>query len=415
MPNIVYLWDFETGDAQGWTLGSYTTIDNTGFLQGTYCLLFNKSMGNGEEQLVASISGIDLSTLTKPLLIFIVRTYNKARETSEVISNQIIVRVKDSIGNVLISHPFWIADGNLWSLDLIDVVAVDLKSVAGQSNLTIEIWIRCNNYTHPNYVFAFDMIAIIDGVDYEYNTGIVTFDNEERLVEIAVPDSDLSGLNVDRFALSLVTVDWNYTRMYAQAVTDQASIKIDTQHNRYRDYHGDYVKPSVAPTLFDKMILYIRVNIGSYVGWEEKFIVVFFDPAWNYKRIYLFNVYYTANGISPRFISAVNTTTYGSTVSGSKDINVKIHGSKFSVALKVKYLVGDPSIVSVGSVKLTVYSSDKSTNYGSVTIDLTVASEQTSSYIDNLPTDTDLIFTIEWSITASARVVLLVVPLVKVS
>jgi len=201
--------------------------------------------------------------------------------------------------------------------------------------------------------------------------------------------------------------------MTAEAVTNQGSAKIDSSQSSAK--HVNYTVPSTVPTAFQKLTLGVRISIGAYDGWLEKIAVVFLDSSWNYKRIYLFIVYYTANGVSPRFASSVNTTTYGSTVSGSKDISVKIHGNSLQVALKVKYLAGDPSVVSVGSVKLTVYSSDKSTNYGSVEIDLTVGPEQTSAYITGLPTDTNLIFTIEWSITANARVVLLIYPLVKVS
>ena len=133
------------------------------------------------------------------------------------------------------------------------------------------------------------------------------------------------------------------------------------------------------------------------------------------QRIYVFNVHYTFNGISDRFVSAVKTTTYGSPVSGSKDVSIKVHGNKFSIALKVKYIVGDPSLVSVGSVTLTVYSNDKTTNYGSVSVDLLTGSEVMSAYISNLPTETDLVINISWNITANARIVLLIIPLVKVS
>ena len=296
-------------------------------------------------------------------------------------------------------------------------MALDLSSVAGKSGLIIELYENSYNDASTSYTARhyYDMIAIIDGADYEYNTGVVINDNEDKTLEVDVPtaDGDLSGIATDRFGVCLVTPDWQYSTMSAEAVTDQGSAEIDSSKTDIKNIN--YKGLPTSPDAFQKLVLFARVSIGAYDGWSEKIAVVFLDSLWNYKRIYLFNVYYTANGISPRFASSVNTTTYGSTVSGSKDINVRIHGTSLQVALKVKYLVGDPSIVPVGSVKLTVYNSDKTTNYGNVEIDLTVGSEQTSTYITGLPTDTDLIFTIEWSITANARVVLLIYPLVKVS
>ncbi|RLC59855.1 MAG: hypothetical protein DRI01_10920 [Chloroflexi bacterium] len=388
MPNIVQLWDFETGDPQGWELVD-GVLDDTGALAGTYSL-------KGKH---FKISNIDLSSVSKPILVFLFKGL-----TESWTDHNITVKVYDA-SETYINITLHTRVSTWYDYATYKVFVVDLSSVQGKTGLTIEI--ICDRTVN------IDNVAIIDGADYEYNTGVVASDNEDKYVEVDVPDGDLSGINIDRFGICLTTPDWRYTQMSAEAITNQGSATIDS--NGTVNKHGAYTKPDTAPTLFQKLKLRVKISIGAYDGWLEKIAVVFLDSGWNYKRIYLFIVYYTANGVSPRYVNAVNTTTYGSTASGSKDINVRIHGNKFSVALKVKYLVGEPSIVSVGSVKLTVYSSDKSTNYGSVTIDLTVASEQVSGFIDNLPTDTDLIFTIEWSITASARVVLLVVPLVKVS
>ena len=74
MPNIVYLWDFEDGTTQGWVLGPYTTLDSTAQIQGTYSLRYSITTGYGTyENLVASISNVALTTVSKPIILLVVR------------------------------------------------------------------------------------------------------------------------------------------------------------------------------------------------------------------------------------------------------------------------------------------------------------------------------------------------------
>jgi len=411
MPNIVYLWDFETGDTQGWILGSGTTLNSNALLQGTYSLYL--TAGSGEHE-IASISGVDLSTVTKPYLLCLVyrRASLHSYSPGYYMENYLIVEVYE--GDTLIDSKTVKLLRSGGTGVIIRVAIVDISAVAGKSN--VKIVLKVNNVNvvcSCTHYIGVDMIAIVDGVDFEYNTGLIAFDDEDRTIEVDVPDKDLSGLGIDRFAINLVTPDWYTSTIEVIASTDQGDLSISTDDVSNR--HVNYSVPGTPPTLFNKLTIYVRVSLGAYAGVLEKVAVIFLDSNYNYKRIYLFNIYFTFNGISQRFISSVNTTTYGSPASGSKDINIKVYGSKFAVALKAKFLIGDPSLVSVGTVRLTVYSADKSTNYGSVTVDLTVASEQTTSFLENLPTDTDLVFTIEWNITASARIVVLIVPLIKVS
>jgi len=413
MPNIVQLWDFEDGTTQGWSLGGNTVLDGSGALQGTYSLRCSFPSSTGASSVsIASISNIDLTAVSKPILIFLVKVVI-TRTTAEPRWNggSVIVRINGTSDIRIILH-----DGSFPSIGthtVLRVVAVDLSQWAGQT-----ISIELIEYQDLGYFSSGDMyidnIIIVDGADFEYNTGIVFNDNEDKTLEVSVPsaDGDLSGITVDRFAICLATPDWKYSLMSAEAVTNQGSVKIDSTSNTSK--HVNYTVPGTPPTSFQSLKIRVKLSVGAYDGWSEKIVVIFLN-GWNYQRIYMFNVFYTANGVSPRYTNAVSTTTYGSSVTGSKDINVKIHGNKFSVALKVKYLVGDPSVVSVGSVTLTVYSSDRTTNYGSVSVDLKAGSEQVTTYITDLPTDTDLIFSISWGITASARIVLLIIPLIKVS
>jgi len=409
MPNIVQLWDFEDGTTQGWSLGSYTSLDANSKVQGTYSIKYQGPSNHAEEvnRVVMSISGIDLSSVSKPVLIFIIKDESQGDYPNN--PAEVGVVVKDNAGNTLLDVTVYLVNA---SKGWVRVVVVDLSTVAGQSNLTIEIRERGHTYNPNTRIHYYDQIAILDGADYEYDTGVVVSDDEDKTVDVEVPstDQDVSSLNATKLALALATPDWNYSLIETTVETDQGTLTIGSGSAK----NVNYLEPTNPFATFSKLTVHMRVSIGSYAGWTEKVAVVFLDTSWSYKRIYLFNIYFTANGVSPRFISAVSTTTYGSTASGYRDINAKIHGNSFDIALKVKIIYGDKSVINSGSVKLEVYSSDLSTKYGEVTIDLTVANEQVSSYVTGMPCDVDLVLRVSWSINANARVVVLAYPLVKI-
>lgn len=418
MPNIVYLWDFETGDTQGWSLGSNTVLDGGSQIQGTYSLGFTPPETKSiTYTTIASISDVDLTNVSKPILIFMVKlVFTRSTYPPYWKNGSIIVRINGSIDirtRLLVGDAFSKSGTNT----ITTLVAVDLSQWAGQT-ITIELIEYHENAIWDSAKIYVDNIALLDGADFEYNTGIVAFDNEDKSIELTVPDSDLSTLaDIDRYAIALATPDWKYSTMEAIAYTDRDSLSITTsgKYNKNVNYTtigvaGEYYQS------FSKLKLRVFVNLsGAYDGFSEKFVVVFLNASLQYRRVYMFNVYYTFNGFAQRFASAVVTTTYGSTASGSRTITGKVYGNKFGMALKVKYLVGDPSVVTSGSIRLEIYSSDMGTKYGEVSVDLTVASEQISTFVENLPCDTDLTFVISWSITANARIVLLIIPLVKVS
>jgi len=409
MPNIVQLWDFEDGTTQGWSLGQYSSLDSNSKVQGKYSIKYSRGGFSSVDDLVISISGIDLSTTSKPMIVMVVKDESGHGANDP---GDIGIVVKDSSGNKLLDETVRVS---YITQNFFRIVVVDLSKVAGKSNLTIEIRERgfigyYEAYTRTQY---FDMIAIIDGADYEYSTGLVVNDNEDKTIDINVPDSNLSTLSVDRLGICLTTPDWDYNVLKFTAVTDQVTIDIDSSNGNIKN--ANYSNPSNTINSFSKIQLYARLSVGNYVGFTEKVAVVFLDSSWKYKRVYLFTINYTVNGISPTYVSVVETTTYGSNVSGSRDIKAKIHGTSLSLALKARFLVGDHTMVSSGSITMTVYSSDKSTNYGSVSIDLTQGDEQTTKYIDNIPTDKDIIITISYNISANARVVIIAYPIAKVA
>ncbi len=417
MPNILYLWDFEDGSTQGWELGPYTTLDNSGAIQGTYSLKYDSKGDHCGDinDLLAKISGIDLSSVTKPMIVFILK--DSSDNTWGNYELNIKVVVKDQNGNELVSKEIHVTKQER---DFVRVVVIDISEVAGNSNLTIEIiesghigynTISGGCFRRINYI---DMIAIVDGADYEYSTGILTSENSEIVIDLNVPDSDLSSDSPSGVGVVLATPDWDHTSIKFTAVTDQGSITINSDDDKIKN--TNYSSYGTSISTFSSISIDAKISIGSelYSSWDEKVAVVFIDSLYNYKKIYLFVLHFSHNPVRPSFNTAINTTTYGTTVSGQKDFNVKIHGESLSVALNVRYIVGDHTVVTTGSVSLEIYDSSIETLYGSAQIDLTSGDNITSTYISDLPTDTDLVFRIKWSIQASARVVLMVTPIFKV-
>jgi len=425
MPTIVMKWDFEDGTTQGWSLGSGVSLDSTGALQGTYSLKLTVSNPNGE-YLVASISNVDFSSVSKPLLVLLVRYLYSGPSSyaSGYNDHRVVIKIKSADGSTTYASKTVYVNRSLTAynaqnFDYTRVIVIDISEVAGISGTRIEIYIGATLVNASSNVGSItgyiDAITILDGGDYEYNTGIVASDNEDKTVTISVPsaDGDLSTVTASRVGISLMTPDWNYKNVAVTATHTQGSLSIDSSVTT--NYHINYATPSTAPTAFQSIS--IRVfgwSIGAYAGWIEKVAVAFLDASWNIVRLYVFNIYFTANGVSPRFINAVSTVSYGTLVSGSRTFNVRIYGNNFDVALRVRYIYGDRTVVVSGSVKLEVFSSDLTTKYGEVSIDITLANDQTTAYITGLPTNTDLVVRMSWTIQANARIVLLAYPLFRV-
>jgi len=166
MVNIVYLWDFEDGTTQGWELSiDYATLDDGSKVQGTYSIKYSRLADSGDinvNDLVAKVTNIDLSGVKKPLLLLIVKDESDHERANKPGNIEIVVR--DGDGNVLANYTIQLADNRKgWTR----VVVVDMIDLSGQSNLTIELYERGtigHNYTRTHY---FDVIAIVDGADYE--------------------------------------------------------------------------------------------------------------------------------------------------------------------------------------------------------------------------------------------------------
>ena len=417
MPNIIYKWDFEDGTTQGWTLGSNTVLDDTGAVQGTYSLKVsytNSTYGGSYDFLIGSINNIDLSTTTKPLLLFTFKDASSAYCINYPNETEIIV--KDATNTYVdvtlrLSHNI---------MNYSRIVLVDISSAAGKTGLTIEIHDKgayyCSSigYTGVHY---YDNIAIIDGADYEYTVAILGNNNEDRTITIDVPDSDISTLSATVMALSLATAPWfseSGDTIQFTATNDQGSLTLTNTDDRTK--HTNYASYTNALSLFSQAQVHIKpVNYTDNTHYNEEVAVVFADSSFNYKAVYLFDLYFTINPISPKFATVLHTTTYGNTVSGQKDYTININANSLDVAFKVSYLVGDSSLVQTGSVTMEVWDSSLSTQYGNTQVDLTTGNIITSSYVTGVPTNTDVVLRFKWSITASARVVLMVTPIFRVS
>jgi hypothetical protein len=418
MPTILYKWDFETGDTQGWTLESYVLLDSSGALQGTYSLYTDGprtgNISKGSSKRLAYIQNIDLSTATKPLLILLAR----ARAGSYVFNNcGVRIVVKDSSDNILLQ-----LDSKHYSPHSYDVTKVhvfDLSSVAGESGLTIEIHLVAmdGDITSDSSVkINIDNIHIIDGGDKEYQIALMGLNGADRTLAYTIPSPDNAlPSGVTRYTINLANPPhplsessdlFTYT-----AVCDQGSASI-TSTDASNRHASPITSPSIAPSYFNTLQARMKpATAGTYwYGFDRTVVVTFWDVAWVLKAVYVFRVAITINPYSPAFASALINTTYGSTWSGQRDFTVNVHARSFSARIYVRFLVGDNTVVQAGSAKLEVYSSDYSTKYGESSVDLTTGTTLRGATISNLPVDTTLIFRISWSITANARVVLEVRP-----
>jgi len=412
MPTILYKWDFETGDTQGWALEPYVTLDSSSMLQGTYSLYTDGSrtgdISRGSSKRIAYISNIDLSTATKPLLIMLVRAITG--------STGVRVIVKDSIGNILLQLSVKILEG---TIDVTKVATFDLSSVAGKSGLTIEIhWLAMDANIIGNAYFKFyvDNIHIIDGGDKEYQIALMGLNNTDRTLTYSIPSPDNAlPSGVTRYAINLANPPHPLTEssdiFTYTAVCDQGSASITSTDANHR-HASPIASPSTAPSYFNSLTARIYPTTASttWYSYDRTVVATFWDASWNLKIVYVFRVAITINPYSPTYASALINTTYGSTWSGQRDFTVKVHARSLSARIYVRFLVGDNTVVQIGTAKLEVYSSDYSTKYGESSVDLTAGTALRGATISNLPVDTELKFRISWSITANARVVLEVRP-----
>jgi len=416
MPTILYKWDFETGDTQGWALGSYSSLDSTSQLQGTYSVKYARLIHPGEtvEDVVMYISNIDLSTATKPLLVLLVKD-----TTNDALANrpfELRVYVKDSAGNILLS----IFERILFHSNGVTKVAVfDLSSVAGKTGLTIEIrqYVHNDSGLGRNKIIYIDSIHIIDGGDKEYQIALMGLNNIDRTtLSYTIPDADKAlPSDTTRFAINLATPPHPLTEgsniFEYTAICDQGSASISSAVDDI--WHASTITAlTTSPAYFNSLSarIYPKTASTTWYGYDETVVVTFWDASWNLKIVYVFRVAITINPYSPTYASALINTTYGSTWSGQRDFTVKVHARSFSVRIYVRFLVGDNTVVQIGTAKLEVYSSDYSTKYGESSVDLTAGAALRGATISNLPVDTELKFRISWSITANARVVLEVRP-----
>lgn len=363
-----------------------------------------------------SISGIDLSTASKPLLIMNVydNTTDSAGDTWRAIE-VVKINIKDSGGNLLLSYSARIS---YYTAGGYKVFAFDLSSVVGRSGLTIEIRQNDSGDYYRLHVIRtyYDNIHIIDGGDKDYQIALLGLNNIDRTLTYAIPDADKAlPSGVTRYAISLATPPHPLTEgtdIFAYTAScDQGSATISST-NLPNSHASPITSPVTAPAYFYTLSarIYPKTAGTTWYSYDRTVAVTFWDASWNLKVVYVFRVAITINPYSPAYASALINTTYGSTWSGQRDFSVKVYAHSFSVRIYVRFLVGDNTVVQSGTAKLEVYSSDYGTKYGESSVDLTTGTTLRGTVISDLPTNTALVFRISWSVTASARVVLEVRP-----
>jgi hypothetical protein len=417
MPTVLYKWDFETGDTQGWMLEGYVSLDSTSALQGTYSLYTDGSrvggISAGSLKRIAYIQNIDLSTANRPFLVFLVRA-----TASEYSNNSgIKVVVKDSAGNILLDRVLVIRRVSYY--DVTKAVSVDLSPVAGMTGLTIEIyWYAyggsiASSSTCKLYI---DNIHIIDGGDREYDIAVLALNNTDRTITFSIPEADRplpSG--VARFAIALATPPHPLaedTDLFTYTVVcDQGSASITST-----DTHDRHISSTATPSSPPSYVNELRVRAypktagSTWYSFDERVVVTFWSTGWDLVYVIVFNVAITINPYSPVYQTAMINIQYGGVWSGYRDFDVKVHARSLGIRCYARFVYGDYTVVQTATVRLEVYSEDYSTKYGESVADLTTGSEARGSAITGLPVDTTLKLRISWTITASARVVIEVRP-----
>jgi hypothetical protein len=424
MPTVLYKWDFETGDTQGWVLGNGVVVDGTSQLQGVYSLYLTKYLKSGttSTDLIAYIEGIDLSTANKPYLVILAKLGMRdvtGFGTGIYHHYNVRVVVKDSAGATRIDttvrayYTTSNADNNYRTV----VVVLDLTSVAGLSGLRIEIYgVTTLNACDGYIAYWIDNIHIIDGGDREYNVALLTLNNTERALTFSIPEAERplpSG--VARFAIALATPPHPLaedTDIFTYTVTcDQGTASI-TSTDANNKYVSSIVEPSTPPSYVNEFRVraYVKTAGLTWYSFDEKLVVVFWDVVWNLVYVIVFNVAITINPYSPVYQTAMINIQYGGTWTGYRDFDVKVHARSLAVRCYARFVYGDYTVVQTATIRLEVYSSDFSVKYGESVADLTTGSEARGSAITDLPVDTTLKLRISWTITASARVVIEVRP-----
>jgi hypothetical protein len=417
MPTVLYKWDFETGDTQGWVLEGYVSLDGTSALQGTYSLYTDGSRTGAfsawTSKRVAYIQNIDLSTANRPLLVFLVRVATSGFSNHSGIR----VVVKDSAGNILLDRVLVIMRGT--SYNVTKAVSVDLSPVAGMAGLTIEIYwyayggVIADDSSCKLYI---DNIHIIDGGDKEYNIALLALNNTDRTLTFSIPDADRAlPSGVARFAIGLATPPHPLsedTDIFTYTVAcDQGSASITSTDSIHR--HASLIAaPSIAPAYVNELRVrvYPKTAGSAWYGFDERVAVVFWDTAWNLVYVIVFNVAITINPYSPVYQTAMINIQYGGVWTGYRDFDVKVRAKSLAIRCYARFVYGDYTVVQTATVKLEVYSSDFSVKYGESVADLTTGNEVRGSVITGLPVGTSLKLRISWTITASARVVIEVRP-----
>jgi len=418
MPTVLYKWDFETGDTQGWMLEGYVSLDSTSAIQGTYSLYTDGSRTGrieaGSSKRVAYIQNIDLSTANRPLLAFLVRVATPGGYANY---SGIRVVVKDSAGNTLLDRVLAIRRGT--SYDVTKAVSVDLSPVASMTGLTIEIYWYAyggNIDGHSACKLYVDNIHIIDGGDREYNIALLALSNSDRTLTFSIPDADRAlPSGVAMFAINLATPPHPLaedTDIFTYTVAcDQGSASITSTDANNR-HASPITAPSLPPAYIDTLSIRSHVtSVGfDYYAFDETVVVTFWSSSWGLLAVYVFRVAITINPYSPTYATAMINTTYGSAWAGQREFTAKVHARSLGIRCYVRYLVGDNTIVQAGTVKLEVFSEDYSVKYGESSVDLTTGTVLRGPVIAGLPVDTTLMLRISWSITASTRVVIEVRP-----
>lgn len=246
MPNIIYLWDFEDGTTQGWTLGPHTALHSTTRMQGTRSLRLSGSFGTAT-LLIASISNVSLSGITRPILVFPAYIYMRTL-AGGTYGISIIITVTDGSTSVTFTHVIRRERSFFDPITFFDdfrIIACDLRAFADRT-VSIHIYAYIRGGT-SNVEVEIDMISIMDNGDYQFNVNIRVFNGEDTgFVPITIGLPINLSTQVHRIGISLANPPHPLTEttdiFEYRVVTDTATLTITSTSETAP--HLNYTAPS---------------------------------------------------------------------------------------------------------------------------------------------------------------------------
>lgn len=393
MPQLIYLWNFEDGTAQGWEFldPDVALAGDSGF-QGTYNVRISKSLPSANTDYIYNvmrIRNINLAQAQRPLLLIPVRA-NPPTGTGWTSTYDIRVTLLDSSLSPIVTFTSF-QFVNYGYSEAIKVHAIDLTQYKTLV-FGIQIAVRMRHTGGGGTgTIRFDMIAIVEP-DSALNTGIVQFTNEGRIVSRAIDIPVTAG---SRLVLeSLANPPWFHgeaTTTDRTAVTfsllrgdgQTTTITLDSSSTEHR--HATL--PTDVTQLVSRITGFtIDTKIASISAYYSKYrymvvLTIFTAGYSSYAHVLTLTVSVTINPHTPPTQTGVVVIQPGQTYTQQFEFNANVRLAAGGVRLRVSITTGNFYDILTGVVTISVYRADTNTLVGSASVDPKTANVVTSDLI----------------------------------